>query len=84
MAPSVSGGGLTDLASEVLPRVEELQSYVWRRHLASAGARLMASDAAGSETTRRLTQLYLSYFPPAFPSKVFTDETEARSWLEGN
>jgi adenylate cyclase len=37
---------VTDLASEVLPRVEALQGYVWRRHLASAGNRLMASDSA--------------------------------------
>ena len=37
---------LTELAAEVLPRVESLQNYVWRRHLASAGARLMAGDPA--------------------------------------
>ena len=43
---------VTDLASEVLPRVEALQDYVWRRHLASAGVRLMASDSAGSDTSR--------------------------------
>ena len=43
---------VTDLASEVLPRVEALQNYVWRRHLASAGVRLMASDSAGSDTSR--------------------------------
>ena len=43
---------VTDLASEVLPRVEALQDYVWRRHLASAGARLMASDSAGSDTSQ--------------------------------
>ena len=45
-------GQVTDLASEVLPRVEALQDYVWRRHLASAGVRLMASDSAGSDTSR--------------------------------
>src|SRR3954469_22739399 len=43
---------VTDLASQVLPRVEALQGYVWRRHLASAGNRLLASDAAGSDTFR--------------------------------
>lgn len=32
---------LTMLTSEVLPRVEQLQAYVWRRHLASATGRLM-------------------------------------------
>lgn len=30
------------LTGEVLPRVERLQSYVWRRHLAGASTRLMA------------------------------------------
>ena len=43
---------VTELASEVLPRVESLQNYVWRRHLASAGARLMAGDSAGSNTSK--------------------------------
>ena len=36
---------------------------------------------AGSETTRHLTKLYLSYFPPTFPTKVFTEEEEACRWL---
>lgn len=33
--------GLTDLATDVLPRVEALQAYVWRRHLASAAQHLL-------------------------------------------
>ncbi len=39
------------LTGEVLPRVERLQSYVWRRHLAGASGRLMAgteSDETGA------------------------------------
>ena len=32
---------LTVLAGEVLPRVDRLQSYVWRRHLSSAANRLL-------------------------------------------
>lgn len=42
---AVEGGDtaetLTELASDVLPRVEALQSYVWRRHLASASQHLL-------------------------------------------
>ncbi len=42
---AVEGGdpaaALTELASDVLPRVEALQSYVWRRHLASASQHLL-------------------------------------------
>ncbi|GAA1436220.1 adenylate/guanylate cyclase domain-containing protein [Mycobacterium cookii] len=46
LAELAVGGGdpaaaLSDLASDVLPRVEALQSYVWRRHLASASQHLL-------------------------------------------
>ena len=34
-----------------LPRVEALQTYVWRRHLASAASRLMSSGAERPEVT---------------------------------
>jgi adenylate cyclase len=33
---------LAEMAAGVLPRVEALQSYVWRRHLASAASRLLS------------------------------------------
>lgn len=39
------------LTGEVLPRVERLQSYVWRRHLAGAAGRLLAgttTDTTGA------------------------------------
>ena len=36
------------VTGEVLPRVEALQSYVWRRHLASAGSRMLAVATPGS------------------------------------
>ena len=44
--------GLTELANDVLPRVEALQSYVWRRHLASAAEHLLedASTLTTSES----------------------------------
>jgi adenylate cyclase len=71
---------VTDLASEVLPRVEELQSYVWRRHLASAGARLMASDAAGSDTTQ-LAVVFVDIVGFTSRSKELT-ETELVEWIE--
>jgi adenylate cyclase len=34
--------GILDLADEVVPRVEELQTFVWRRHTLNAASRLMA------------------------------------------
>ena len=71
---------VTDLASEVLPRVEALQSYVWRRHLASAGNRLMASDSAGSHTSR-LAVAFVDIVGFTSRSKELTD-SELVSWIE--
>jgi adenylate cyclase len=39
---------LEDLAASVLPRVESLQTYIWRRHLAGAAARLLTTEGSGS------------------------------------
>jgi adenylate cyclase len=71
---------VTDLAGEVLPRVEALQSYVWRRHLASAGSRLLATDAAGSETTT-LAVVFVDIVGFTSRSKEL-DERELVTWLE--
>jgi adenylate cyclase len=40
------GTALTELATDVLPRVEALQTYVWRRHLASAAGHLLEDTSA--------------------------------------
>jgi adenylate cyclase len=40
---------LDELVGTVLPPVEELQSYVWRRHLLSAARRLLPHAAAGED-----------------------------------
>ncbi|PUA83155.1 adenylate/guanylate cyclase domain-containing protein [Nocardioides currus] len=42
---------LTELTTGVLPRVEALQSYVWRRHLTSAAHRLLTTGTAPDEHT---------------------------------
>ena len=39
---------LGELAAEVIPRVEALQSYIWRRHLAAAASRMLDVNAIGS------------------------------------
>jgi adenylate cyclase len=39
--PDAGSAALVELVSEALPRVEALQSYVWRRHLASAAEHLL-------------------------------------------
>ena len=71
---------VTDLASEVLPRVEALQDYVWRRHLASAGVRLMASDSAGSDTSS-LAVVFVDIVGFTSRSKELAD-TELVQWIE--
>ncbi|WP_107773035.1 adenylate/guanylate cyclase domain-containing protein [Nocardioides sediminis] len=42
---------MAELAAGVLPRVEALQSYVWRRHLASAASRLLSVESTGAAET---------------------------------
>ncbi|ANH37820.1 pH-sensitive adenylate cyclase [Nocardioides dokdonensis FR1436] len=39
---------LAELTAEVLPRVEQLQAYTWKRHLATASSRLL--DVSGGST----------------------------------
>ncbi|WP_109505438.1 adenylate/guanylate cyclase domain-containing protein [Nocardioides speluncae] len=38
---------LSGVVGQVLPRIEYLQEYIWRRHLVSAAARLLAVSAEG-------------------------------------
>jgi len=71
---------VTDLSSEVLPKVGALQDYVWRRHLASAGVRLMAGDAAGSDTSR-LAVVFVDIVGFTSRSKELT-EAELVQWIE--
>lgn len=42
---------MAELAAGVLPRVEALQSYVWRRHLASAASRLLSVESTMATQT---------------------------------
>jgi len=73
-------GQITELASEVLPRVESLQNYVWRRHLASASARVMAGDSAGSNTSR-LAVVFVDIVGFTSRSKELGD-SELVQWIE--
>jgi len=71
---------VTELAAEVLPRVESLQNYVWRRHLASAGGRLMAGETAGSKTSQ-LAVVFVDIVGFTSRSKELGD-SELVQWLE--
>ncbi len=50
---------LTDLATDVLPRVEALQTYVWRRHLASAAQHLLEDTSTLARAETRLSVCFL-------------------------
>lgn len=71
---------LAQLTQEVLPRVDELQSYVWRRHLVSAGARILAVDAPGSPVVRQAV-VFVDIVGYTSRSKSLT-ESELVDWLE--
>jgi adenylate cyclase len=71
---------LTGLAAEVLPRVESLQTYIWKRHLASAASRMYAVASAGSATVP-LGVCFVDIVGYTSQSKSL-GEAELVAWLE--
>lgn len=71
---------LADLSEEVLPRVDALQSYVWRRHLASAASRMLAVAAPGAPVTE-LAVVFVDIVGYTSRSKALS-EAELVEWLE--
>jgi len=72
---------LTELATSVLPRVEALQSYAWRRHLASATSRALAVESAPVSPVRPLAVCFVDIVGYTSRSKAL-DEAELVEWLE--
>lgn len=71
--------GLLAAAPEVLPRVEELQAYAWRRHLFSVGARLIAERTAGSSSM--LAVCFVDIVGYTTQSRTLADR-DLVAWLE--
>lgn len=69
-----------DLAQALLPRVESLQSYAWRRHLASAIGRTAATDTDGGAGSV-LGVCFVDIVGYTARSKRL-DERELVGWLE--
>ena len=66
----------------VLPRVEKLQTYIWRRHLASAANRLLAQAAdEGPGTTSTMAVGFVDIVGYTGQSKTLTD-AELVEWVE--
>ncbi|MEO9322440.1 adenylate/guanylate cyclase domain-containing protein [Nocardioides sp. C4-1] len=70
------------LATEVIPRVEALQSYVWRRHLVSAGARRLATTDPTDLAAAPLTVGFVDIVGYTSRSKELTED-ELVAWIEG-
>ncbi|WP_244930780.1 adenylate/guanylate cyclase domain-containing protein [Nocardioides sp. W7] len=75
---------VTRLAEQVLPRVESLQSYVWRRHLASAASRTLAVGTVGTvgSPAAPLAVCFVDIVGYTSRSKALS-ETELVAWIEG-
>jgi adenylate cyclase len=73
---------LTELMEAVLPRVEKLQSYVWRRHLEGAASRLLDHAAEGGPgTTSTMSVGFVDIVGYTGQSKTMTDR-ELVHWVE--
>lgn len=74
---SAAEGGVA-LADEVLPRVQELQAYAWRRHVSSAWSRVVVDDA-GASSTRAVC--FVDIVGYTSRSKTMSDR-DLVTWLE--
>jgi adenylate cyclase len=72
--------GLVGLADEVLPKVEDLQNFIWRRHLVSVSSRMMAVTSAGARTSDRGV-CFVDIVGYTSRSRTLSDR-ELVSWLE--
>lgn len=70
---------LLELASEVLPHVESLQTYIWRRHLASSASRGLV--ALGGGTSSSLAVGFVDIVGYTSRSKSLSEQ-ELVEWLE--
>lgn len=74
--------GLLAISGEVMPRVEELQAYAWRRHLLGASSRMLADPGgqAGGASTQ-LAVCFVDIVGYTSRSRTLTDR-ELVTWLE--
>ena len=73
---------LAELAADVLPPVESLQSYVWRRHLASATSRLLTQGEGLAEGEPTLAVCFVDVVGYTAQAREL-DEHELVAWVEG-
>lgn len=74
---------ITELTAEVLPRLEVLQSYIWRRHLVSAANRMLTPTLVpGGEGTTALAVGFVDIVGYTTQSRNLS-EAELVAWVEG-
>lgn len=74
---------ITGLTAEVLPRLEVLQSYIWRRHLVSAANRMLTPTLVpGGEATTALAVGFVDIVGYTTQSRNLS-EAELVAWVEG-
>ena len=73
-------GQITSLTEEVLPRLETLQNYVWRQHLAKASRRMLTTESLGSDVTE-LAVVFVDIVGFTSRSKELSD-IELVTWIE--
>ena len=79
--PADPAGGLADLAGDVLPRVEALQSYVWRRHLASAAEHLLDDANTLTATESQLSVCFVDIVGYTTRSRSL-EGAELMAWVD--
>jgi adenylate cyclase len=72
--------GILALADEVVPRVEGLQSFIWRRHTLNAATRMLAGASTGDRTTDKAV-CFVDIVGYTSRSRTLSDR-ELVSWLE--
>ena len=72
---------LTELATDVLPRVEALQTYVWRRHLASAAGHLLEDTSSLDRGETRLSVCFVDIVGYTTQSRSL-DGPELVEWVD--
>lgn len=72
---------MTRLATDVLPRVEALQTYVWRRHLASASGHLLEDTSALTQAETRLAVCFVDIVGYTTQSRSL-DGAELVEWVD--
>ena len=75
------GTAMTQLATDVLPRVEALQTYVWRRHLASAAGHLLEDTSALRRTETPMSVCFVDIVGYTTQSRSL-DGAELVEWVD--